>query len=218
MIEQYRRVRGMLESEVSDLITRAPSTKRRRVRRETGDELDIDRMMVNDPQCWESRVRGASKRLVRLGLGAVFSASEGDKRFLTAAGYATAAADVLERLGYSVEIKAVAQIVLPNIGGKLGLFSVIMKNSQQRLDEYATMVAGLPGFSRDHLGGCFEHLLGHTNFEGHIPKLTSEMKEALGVDYVIGHSRITATWDQPPHTIIEGFRGIFEDLGVSLTS
>jgi hypothetical protein len=198
MLKAYLEERGKLEPAIEQTVARAVSTRRRRKMRLEGDEPDVDRVLAGIPECWETRVRGAMKRKVTLGIQAAWISATDEDVFIRCAARATAASDILQRLGYAVEIKAVGWFTPITYGRMQSYFTetcvvVPLKNAQQPLDASAVLVAGLPGFLRDHI---FEIVSGKPQIKLDLTQTTSKgappwSREVSGVDYVFGEN-----WEQ----------------------
>ena len=90
------------------LTERYESCKRKRIWREEGDDLDIDRLMSGDPNHWIKFKRKGKKRVVRLGMNLMASWGNNWRAFAKSVALAYVTAEALETLGYGVEIVAVS--------------------------------------------------------------------------------------------------------------
>lgn len=95
----------LIQSEkLQQLSAQAKSTKRRRVFKDDGSELDIDRLMSGSPDYWQSMTKGRKSNTVKLFLDGCASSGTDEKKFAEVAGLACAVSDLLTRAGYCVEI------------------------------------------------------------------------------------------------------------------
>jgi hypothetical protein len=84
-----------------------PTAARRRVRRglDYGDEIDADRWLVREPNCWERTVREPQpRRTVTIGCNVVVSGGHKPEQLLYRGAAALALADLLTRQGCNVQI------------------------------------------------------------------------------------------------------------------
>ncbi len=188
--EAFKAERDRLEPALNDLAARLPSTRKRRRFREDGAELNIDRLMGGAPEHWERRERGARRQTVKLGLNVAVSAGNGEATFIRNAARTAAAADLLQRLGYAVELHAVAAGWDPR-GLAVAEYALVapVKRAEDPLDVGRVLCLGLPGLVRWCLFGMYER-------DGMVPPYkncrppSTETREALGVDYLIGRDWI----------------------------
>ncbi len=183
MFDAYCEMRDKLQPLIDKYAGVGTSTKRRRVRREEGSELDIDRVMVGDPTCWETRIRGKKKKLIRLAVQFGYVAGASEATFIRGGAMAAAAADVLGRLGYAVQIDGISWGVKD---GTEYVVTVRLKNPNEPLDPRNLLVTGLQGMSR-----CYEFAI-YDAFKGvrsmSMPALTPAAREHAGFTALIGQN------------------------------
>jgi hypothetical protein len=162
----------------------ATTTKRRRVRRIEGAELDIDRVMVANPECWESRVRGKKKKLVKLAIQYKYIGAAGEDVFITNAVLAAAASDALQRMGYAVEIIGLGWSY--NQSRALEFVTTVdIKKPNQPLDIRALLLTGLPSLSRVFMFGAYTALGGNPSIQG-TPDISKPIRDTIKFDALIG--------------------------------
>lgn len=147
LFEEYERFEGKLGSTVSDFESTAKSTRRKRVYRDVGDDLNIDRFLTGDIDCWETRERGAEQLLVRIGIQFGFAAVTDAEVFARVASIGVAAATLLVRLGYAVEVHGynAVQNRLPGVSDQTyTVMSVPFKQSDTPIDKHQILSLGLP--------------------------------------------------------------------------
>jgi hypothetical protein len=211
--EEYLRVRDKLQPVMDDFIHLGVSTRRRRVYAEEGSELNLDRLAVHDPSCWERRKRGAKKQLIVLGIQYGYVAGAGEKVFVKNAAAAAAASDVLERLGYAVEIVGVSWGTLTYAQTKWDKWSMIntvtIKRSTEPLDPQNVLIIGLPAVSRVFEFGVWD-AYAKSGWNMHCPPLTKEQEEMIGIDAFIGQKWHVNPGGNIGHT--EKLQGFFNEM------
>lgn len=189
-IEQYRdklKADGLYDTpdELKD------SVKRRRVWREEGAELDIDAVMSGDPNYWVKTVRNGKMRIVRLVVNYSFSggnnASESSK--LLALCYCVA--EILESLGYGVEIYGGQFCHSPYTfkaeGNRHEQGSIVpLKTVQQPLDLQRIGSASVTGLFR-YFGFVMDNEL-FGNFNGRCLAPSKEWLAYIGCDVLVDTS------------------------------
>lgn len=164
--QRYSEIRGALATDIADLSMRAVSGARRRCYGDDGDEVDIDRFVTGDPACFTSRRPGAKRRLVRLGFEICNAAVVSEDAFVETVSAACAAVDLLEKLGYAVEVHCVASTSADDHeGADVLAVSAIVKHSFQPLDPGELLVCSLPGLLRDYVFSVWDVMTGSTGSE-----------------------------------------------------
>src|SRR5262245_14997426 len=213
LVRLYDESRGRLESTVESLARLAPSLKRRRVHSEDGDDVDFDRLATSDPQCWETRTRGARRRRVVIGLQATYVCTADASTYANAAALGTAAADLFGRLGYAVDVCSLSWHdgnALPGRFNRYRFFNLVsLKATNERLDALATLVTGIPAYSRLLEFSVWDAFCAGA-WNASCPTMTPATLQALGVDVLIG-SRLTAAGGHAPD-----LRGILDTLGAAM--
>lgn len=161
--DRYQELRGKLESAVHEFQDQGVTTKRERVRRAAGSRVNVDRVIKGDPICWDTRVRGAKKRLVKLAIRTNYSFQVDEETFARAAALAGAACDVFTALGYGVEIVAVGfcdghgnwrDEKRKNVEWLVN--SITLKHAEEPYDAKRVLCAGLPAIHRDSFFSIME--------------------------------------------------------------
>lgn len=113
----YQTMRDEMSADIERTVDAAPSTRRRRVLACEGDDVHVDRYLRGDEKCLWARKRGRRKALVRLAVNLGISCGNDASTFARVAAGAAAGAEVLERLGYAVEIDAVIALTCDSGSG-----------------------------------------------------------------------------------------------------
>ena len=166
---------------------KAQSTKRRRVFELDGGELDIDRYMGNQDECWSRMTRGLQRPVIRLAVSGVASDGNDEDAFAGTAALATCCALLAEQAGCSLEI--LGTIVIANVikGTREGGSIMPIKHADEPFHQDALLSFGIPavlryyGFAADH------NLLTGTVVNGHgvaFP-MSAELREHLNIQHVL---------------------------------
>lgn len=209
LTRRYDEIRGLLDCEVNDVASRAPTTRRKRRVSDYGDDIDLGRYLTGDPQHWIERKRGARRKHVKLGIQFGFSAVADLDVFVDAVATGCAAADILTRLGYAVSIEAFCQTdaMCSRLNGKYVSLCVPLKAAEHRLDVRACLVAGMPALLR--LAGFIAFEMFANKGRGFVSRgygvPTRDRDTDLGYDAIIG-----TTFDVSPDGSLshnEAFKG-----------
>lgn len=191
LVDRYEIARNSLDPLISDFAALAPSTKRKRVICDDGDEVNVERVLLGDADCWESRKRGKKRQFVRLGVQISTSWGSSEELFIRTATVATAASDVLEKLGYVTEIVGFAEHGRYGGSGALRgwnfITKVVVKSPDQRLDPQNVLVLGLPSFFRLFQ---FANMAGYDSkgvYRGSDPSRQSRSNDFLNLNAEVGH-------------------------------
>jgi hypothetical protein len=217
-ISKFETVRGTLEPMISDFSGIANSTKRRRHYDYTGDELCVDRYITRTPECWETRKRGKKRSFVRFAVQFGYTATAEQDVFIKNAALACAASDILERLGYIVEIVGVGwgtNIRNDNYGGNpspftgweaVGTFPI--KHADQPLDVHSVLLTGVPALFRSYWFGNFDMLMGQNDADhinGQQTALCDESWERLNASALVGQTLTVKEGSPMFDTVLTGF-------------
>ena len=195
--ESFEAERDRLEPALGELTARMPSARKRRRFRDEGAELNVDRLMSGAPDHWERRERGARRLCVKLGLNVEISCGNAESAFVRLAARTAAAADLLERLGYAVELHAIAGVRSPH--GLEGVHEYALhapvKRADEPLDVGRVLCLGLPGLVRWCVFGMQERD-GTKSPYGLCYPLSQETRALIGVDAILGRDWKVETGDQ----------------------
>lgn len=178
--------------EIQELQNTATVIKRKRIFREDGNELNIDRVMAGDPAHWESITKRNNKPVLKLAFNVSASASMTEQTYGTIAAFGAIAADIITMAGYNVEIHAV-NITTVHPGGRRQVgFKVKVKGADETLDPQRLLSCGLTGLERFYnFTYCCELITGADGDCGAAILIEPEMRELIDVDYIID-----AGWNQ----------------------
>ena len=100
-----RKYRQELEnSDLSEIIHTTKSIKRTRRFNDFDGNLDFDRVMVGNPDYWEKIKRDGDAKIVRIGINYALANTNTIHSFSRIVGLSAIFAEILENLGYGVEI------------------------------------------------------------------------------------------------------------------
>lgn len=166
-----------------------PTVARRRVRRgmDYGEEIDADRWLVREPNCWERNVREPqARRTVTIGCNVVVSGSRKPEHLLYRGAAALALADLLTQQGCNVQIVMFKCASEPSSHVARSVFRYELKSPDMPLDLSAIAFAMCEiAFCRTvAVCGGYRHLPGKLTSGFGIP---SEVPAAdrEGIDYLI---------------------------------
>jgi hypothetical protein len=145
-VDLYNAMRESLEPAVSELIATMPSARRKRKFDIEGDEVNIERVMMQNPEHWEKRIRGQHKKTVRIAINYGYSAGTDEQEIMRGAARGIALADVLMRLGHGVEIQAVS--FSKKYTGQRVAITAMAKPSDKPVDPQMLLVLAMPALSR----------------------------------------------------------------------
>lgn len=179
--------------ELAELERHAATKKRRKVFREFGEELSIDRVMTGDPECWQQSNKIDIKKSVRLmiNIGMNYGV-EADKFMANMIAFA-AICDIFQTAGISVEIIVGAFSKHDHSSPIFNFHSIIikLKDAGQPLDFSTLLSCGIPGFFRYY---CF-YLISNVVPEMHDAGLGSAVhqyseevrwvKETMDIDIIV---------------------------------
>jgi hypothetical protein len=148
-IEELRTATSNLHS-IQQLAMKARSIKRRRVFAESGDDLDIDRILCGDPEHWSRMTKGRSNNVVRLWVNFSVSCGNGEDNMYKLAATIAVASDLLTKAGFAVEVLA-CEIAKDAIQGQKGGFNGVifpLKRAEDPLEINKIACIGIPGLFR----------------------------------------------------------------------
>jgi hypothetical protein len=173
------------------------SAKRRRVFREEGSELDMDRVLSLDSRCWSQTQRGRKARTFRLVLNSCLSCGNGEDDFTEIGAMAAAVCEALERLGFNVEVHVAAlvkagsaySIKKPGDGYETWIAPMWkLKAAEEPIDVERVLSVAVQGMFRDCTFGVYRTHFGGSGGLGSAmdPSNDEAVKAAVGADYIIG--------------------------------
>jgi hypothetical protein len=186
MVEQLRTALLNKDS-IRELEHFAKTTRKKKVFSETGNELDIDRVMCGDPQHWQKTTPGKQTKIVKIGVNLVMSRGFGSATMNQIASFGVVACELLMQAGLNVEMSALylsggitREIVF---GGEV----VICKHADEILDINKLCVTGIPGILRFFDFATIDCILdGSADYGfGRSMSLPDELKEHLNLDLII---------------------------------
>ena len=95
-------------SDLGNIMNRVKSIKRKRVFNDFCGNLDFDRVMSGDPNYWEKVERNGKAKVVRIGINFAISHNNSLMAFSRLVALSAVFAELLENIGYGVEIYATA--------------------------------------------------------------------------------------------------------------
>ena len=164
--------------------------KRKRRWSEDGGELDIDRVMTGDPNYWVTSRRDGQQRIVNVGINYSMSADNSATQFPRLLAMAFCTAEIIERLGYGVEITAIRTNYPAGISNWERGFTFPLKKSQEPLDINRIGSISLVGFFR-----YFSFFVGNVLYKdgcGRCMETSDEMTSFAGADIVIENKWLNA--------------------------
>lgn len=173
--------------DVSSYVGVGLSSKRTRRRSEDGDELNIDRIMTNRDDYWDSMVRDNKRRNVRIGINFTLNSDNDEMEFARLGATASVLADVLTKMGNAVEICATYCCRYRGRMNDVVEFMVLfpIKRSNEPLDLQRVMSIATNGILRDLL---FQMKQGEFKFGsgmGQQKEMSDNAKKKAGVYYVV---------------------------------
>lgn len=179
---------------VLKLMRKADSFKRKRIFKETGDELCIDRVLCGDPLHWQSTTKRGSTDVVQIHVSYTLSCGNSEEEFQKIACLATIACELLQKAGKNVEIVALGTARGLLEGGDVGSRAGIMfplKRADEPLDVSKIACIGVSGLFRAYTFAAWEGTLEAdrlTRGLGRSEEFTKSEREALGVKHMIHQS------------------------------
>lgn len=172
------------ESVKSAIRNNVLTTRKKRVYRETGSELDIDRVLCGDPNHWQSTTNFSKNKFVRIGISYTLSCGNGSEEFENIAAIGCVACEALTLAGYSVEIVALG------VASAIGEYSeggcvTVIKQANQPLDINSICVSGIVGMYRGFTFDVWDKHLNPDTDKGMAKPTTNKFKELYKIDHVI---------------------------------
>lgn len=173
---------------LSNILNSVKSVKRKRVLNDNSGDLDLDQLMSGSPEFWSAIKRDGAQKIVTLGVNVSISAGNTSKDFSRLVALTATFAEILEGLGYGLEIYAVA-VGKRMRGHKTPIWrgvKVALKNVSEPLDFERIYSAGLNGFLRD-LKFRVEQLQWKT-FGTQCYELPQDVINGMGLDVMVSNS------------------------------
>lgn len=172
---------------------KAQSTKRRRVFELDGGDLDIDRYMGQQDECWVRVTRGLQRPVIRLAVSGTASCGNDESAFAGTAALATCCAILAEQAGCSLEILGTVCIHdltdTVNEGGTV----LPIKHADEPFHQDALLSFGIPAVLRYYGFAVDANLLsGQLNYgHGMARPMSKELRAHLNIQHVL-----EVAWDE----------------------
>lgn len=215
----YDKERLRLDAALAETFSQATARRRRRVRSEDGDEIDVSRYLQEPERLdfWRALAPDTRPhRIVRLAFDYCVSGAATPQEIAASAALAAATVDVLQRAGIGSEVDVIYTVPA---GGRAGFRGKLLEAcdggseppwlamrtlwcaASEPLDEGALAVLGLPGLCRNHGFGLLDSVslaLGGAGaddcgtYGGSVSEWPSDLLSHLGYDAVFGARWSTA--------------------------
>ena len=190
LVKKTEEIRTKFEAENPEFFSgRGVTNKRKRRHSDTGDELSMTRLMTGDAEHWSAPQRGAQNRVVTLGIEVAMSCGNKQDDWVNLIAHATLIADMLTTRGFGTRIVAMATST--GCHQKYSESSVAweLKNETEPLDIRRVQAMANLGVFRDYVFSVWHNSFDSTTMSGlGVARQTStDMREFVGVDYVIGN-------------------------------
>jgi len=166
---------------------KAQSTKRRRVFELDGAELDIDRYLGQQDECWGRVTRGLQRPVIRLAVSGTASSDNDESAFAGTAALATCCALLAEQAGCSLEILGTVVIASITPGTEEGGSIMPIKHADEPFHQDALLSFGIPAVLR-YFGFAIDHnlLVGEINYgHGVVLPMSQVLRDHLNVQHVL---------------------------------
>jgi hypothetical protein len=186
-LDSYMKVREELEPIFEELRSEMRVVSRKRVRRvcDDGDDIDMDRYMNRDMDCWVVARRGGKMQQITLGVNFAHLGCSDEKDFVEVAALAAAASDLLSMAGFPVEIRFFANSA-PGSEGFASCITFPVKKAEDALDTKAILTSSIPGMFRELAFRVRETVQGASNGGGfNSSNLTPALMAEFGVDFLV---------------------------------
>lgn len=166
---------------------KAQSTKRRRVFELDGAELDIDRYLGQQDECWGKVTRGLQRPVLRLAVNVSASCGNDESTFAGVAALGTCCALLAEQAGCSLEIMC----AMTSHDTKAGCLETAMifpvKHADEPFHQDSLLCLGVPGLFRWYGFNIVDNAMtGKTHYAmGYAKGITSPLRTHLNVQHVL---------------------------------
>jgi hypothetical protein len=202
---RIEKLRAELElSGLYDLPQGFKSCKRRRVFSDNGDEIDIDRYLADDDDQWQTTKRDGKKEFVTLGINVGMSHGNSADDFAQNSALAYCTAEILEVMGYGVEIKITASghgscngtylencyNILAEDGGVIDRYdsetavTFTCKQFSEPLDLRAIASSAIPALFRRYVFHAFKTIFGGL---GNAKETSKRQLDLIGINILIAN-------------------------------
>jgi hypothetical protein len=167
---------------------KAKTTKRRRVFELDGGELDIDRYMGQQDECWVRVTRGLQRPVVRICVQLSASSGNDESSFAGVAALGTCCALLAEQAGCSLEILITMLLTTIENNGVRETGSVYcVKQADEPFNQLALLACGTPALFRYYQRGIDINVLknGQIWYEPSVAPITALLREHLQVQHVL---------------------------------
>ena len=185
------------DSEIQRLMELAPSIKKQRKFGNSGDELDIDRVLSGDPEHWQYTTPGKKSNVIRIGVNVAVSCGNKADTFLKMVALASVAADLVVKAGASLEFVLVAfstesyqnevEYESGTVKGNVSGFLATIKKAEEPFDISRVACLGIPGLFRHYLF-CAKTAFGSNTVRyglGTAKKVNPDIYERFGLKHII---------------------------------
>lgn len=203
------RSKALQGGEIKRMMEKGFSLRKHRVFSDSGDELDIDRIMCGDPNHWMKMKRGSKRNIVKIGVNIGLSSGNKEIDFARIGALASVTADLLSRAGMSVEVICIDSAHHPTSWSRNEMAIMFpIKRADEPLELYKIASIGAPGLLR-----AFGFSVARNCYEGEAESgmgsasaTTEYFKKHLDVQYFIEKKWIKDGKE------VEFIESIFKDL------
>ena len=166
---------------------RAKSTKRRRVFELDGGELDIDRYMGQQDECWVRVTRGLQRPVLRLAVNVSASCGNDEGTFAGVAALGTCCALLAEQAGCSLEILCAMTSHETKEGCHETAMVFPVKHAEEPFHQNSLLSLGVPGLFRWYGFNIVDNAMtGTTHWgQGYARGATPALRAHLNVQHVL---------------------------------
>lgn len=132
--------------ELYELFRSASQYRRKRKFAEAGDELDIDRYMGGEVECWQTSPRQLKKNAIKIFIAGGLSSGEDAQKFVNNMVQFSVMCDVFQRMGVGVEVNVGKASQMQR--RQFIVESTLIKEASSPLDVSRLMTSGLPAMFR----------------------------------------------------------------------
>jgi hypothetical protein len=177
---------------VESMFKFAETRKRKRVYREDGAELCIDRVMAGDPMHWSKLTPGRNSNVVTIGIDLAQNSGGTEDDFIRLASLGVVAADLFSVAGYSTEVSLLFCATRQNDGYAQCAQSVKMKEANNKMDVQRLLTMGVLGAFRAIMLAVVCNINDGMVYKGLGESLgvSKEMRSLLDFDVLI-----SSTWE-----------------------
>ena len=171
---------------VQALLQKAKSSKRKRIYKDEGSELCIDRILCGDSNHWSVLTRGKKNNLVTLAINYAVSSGSNENDFVEMASLIAVSTEIIASAGFGIQVLALGSV--HNITNKIqeGGICFPLKKANEVLDIRKIACVGIPGLLRAYTFDIWSNLLRGTPASGlgQCFSTTQEIKDRLNIQYL----------------------------------